>query len=93
MHFLLGNLCDKLKCRKKIYIYGAGHYATEIYDRFCIIGWKNRIVNFVVTCNDAQPEYIDGTPVIEYNRKLLDDNDYIILVAVSGGILKKLSAC
>lgn len=90
MHFLLNDLCDKIGCGKKIYIYGAGKYATEIYDKLCIIGWKDRIKSFVVTVIGTQRQYIDGIPVIEFDKCAFANTNDIILVAVSEAYIEEI---
>lgn len=90
MYFLLKNLCDKIGCEKKIYIYGAGKYATEIYNKLCIIGWKDRIKNFVVTFIGTQLPYIDDIPVIEFDSQTFAGTDNIILVAVSEAYVEEI---
>lgn len=82
MYFVLKKLCEEIENETKILIYGAGHYAIEIYKKFCVIGWKDRIKKFVVTSIGKQSEYIEGIPVVEFDRRILDEDKYIILVAV-----------
>lgn len=89
MYFLLENLCKNIGCRN-IIIYGAGHYAIEIYKKICAIGWKDRIKNFVVTFMGTQPGYIDNIPVIEFDGMILDDDNYVILVAVSDAYINEI---
>lgn len=90
MFFLLKKLCDTIGCEKNFFIYGTGYYASEIYKRFCSIGWKNRIKSFVVTSAETRQDTVDNIPVIQFNQSILDDANSIILVAVGETYIEEI---
>lgn len=95
MFFLFEKLCKEIGDEKEIIIYGAGYFSKQIYQKFCEIGWNNRIKCFAVTAIGSQPDNINSIPVVKFEDGLLYNDGISLLVAVGDahiqGIRDRLS--
>lgn len=75
------NLLEKLKEKKQAVLYGAQIYATSIYGALKECYPNLRILCFLVTKAEGNPETIDGIPVLEVRTASSDIKRETVLIA------------
>lgn len=79
--------CDRLSGHAKqsllqtdaIIIYGAGKWAKEVYERLLALGFRDKVVCFLVTEKEGNPSALYGMPVYSLQEYVLSEKSLIIL--------------
>lgn len=83
MFILIERFLKELDDCQKLMIYGAGYYATQLYNNLCVCGLKNHICNFMVTKNLDNLCNIDDIPVMEIKDIDRIQEEVFLIVAVN----------
>lgn len=82
MYFCVREAERLIKPYDKVAIYGAGNYARLAYSLFCRLGYKDKIVNFIVS-EASQDDVLEDKQIIPVDEFECQEDNCLIFVAVS----------